>query len=103
MKSLHVLGICGSLRRQSTNLGLLRYAKEHAPSGMVIELASLQDVPFYNADLKEIPGPVQKLNESIGYRTLSCSSWVGGQIYLNSTRDDDYSRCFFSTSLCAST
>ena len=37
MKSLHVLGICGSLRRQSTNLGLLRYAKEHAPSGMVIE------------------------------------------------------------------
>jgi chromate reductase len=66
MKSLQVLGICGSLRRQSTNLGLLRYAKEHAPSGMVIELADLQDVPFYNADLKEIPGPVQKLNESIG-------------------------------------
>ena len=66
MKSLHVMGICGSLRRQSTNLGLLRYAKEHAPSGMVIELADLQDVPFYNADLKEIPGPVQKLNESIG-------------------------------------
>ena len=66
MKSLHVLGICGSLRSQSTNLGLLRYAKEHAPSGMVIELADLQDVPFYNADLKEIPDPVQKLNESIG-------------------------------------
>ena len=66
MKSLHVLGICGSLRRQSTNLGLLRYAKEHAPSGMVIELANLQDVPFYNADLKEIPGSVKKLNESIG-------------------------------------
>lgn len=66
MKSLHVLGICGSLRRQSTNLGLLRYAKEHAPSGMVIELADLQDVPFYNADIKEIPGPVQKLKESIG-------------------------------------
>ena len=66
MKSLHILGVCGSLRRQSTNLGLLRYAKEHAPSGVVIELADLQDVPFYNADFKEIPGPVQKFNESIG-------------------------------------
>ncbi len=66
MKSLHVLGICGSLRRQSKNLGLLRYAKEHAPSGMVIELADLQDVPFYNADIKEIPDSVQKLKESIG-------------------------------------
>ncbi len=66
MNSLNVLGICGSLRRQSTNLGLLKYAKEHAPSGMGIELADLQEVPFYNADLKEIPNAVQKLNESIG-------------------------------------
>ena len=65
MKSLHVLGICGSLRRQSTNLGLLRYAQEHAPAGMVTELADLQKIPFYNADIEEIPYPVQKLNESI--------------------------------------
>jgi chromate reductase len=65
MKPLHVLGICGSLRQQSTNLGLLRYAKENAPSGLEIQLADLRDVPFYNADLKEIPGPVRTLNESI--------------------------------------
>jgi len=65
MKTLHVLGICGSLRQQSTNLGLLRYARENAPFGLEIELADLRDVPFYNADLEEIPGPVQKLNESI--------------------------------------
>jgi chromate reductase, NAD(P)H dehydrogenase (quinone) len=65
MKPLHVLGICGSLRQQSTNFGLLRYAKNNVPSGLEIELADLQDVPFYNADLKEIPPPVQKLNESI--------------------------------------
>lgn len=65
MKRLHVLGICGSLRQQSTNFGLLRYAKNNAPSGLEIELANLQDIPFYNADLKEIPAPVQKLNESI--------------------------------------
>ena len=65
MKSYNILGICGSLRRQSTNMGLLRYAKEHAPSGVAIELADLENVPFYNADLEEIPGSVQKLNESI--------------------------------------
>ena len=65
MKSFNILGICGSLRRQSTNLGLLRYAKEHAPSGVAIELADLHNVPFYNADLEEIPGSVKKLNESI--------------------------------------
>jgi len=65
MKPLHVLGICGSLRQQSTNFGLLRYAKNNVPSGLEIELANLQDIPFYNADLKEIPPPVQKLNESI--------------------------------------
>lgn len=66
MNTLHVLGICGSLRKQSTNMGLLRYAKENAPSGLEIELADLSDVPFYNADLKEIPDSVQKLKESIG-------------------------------------
>jgi len=65
IKPLHVLGICGSLRQQSTNFGLLRYAKEKSPSGLEIELADLLDVPFYNADLKEIPPPVKALNESI--------------------------------------
>lgn len=66
MKPLHVLGICGSLRQQSTNFGLLRYAKSNAPFGLEIELADLHEVPFYNADLKEIPPPVRELNESIG-------------------------------------
>lgn len=65
MKTLQVLGICGSLRQQSTNLGLLRYARDHAPSGIEIELADLHDVPFYNADIQEIPAPVQKLKDSI--------------------------------------
>ena len=46
-------------------MGLLRYAKDHAPSGMLTELADLQKIPFYNADIEEIPGPVQKLYESI--------------------------------------
>jgi hypothetical protein len=41
MSTLKVLAICGSLRRASTNMGLLRYAKAHAPAGIQIEIADL--------------------------------------------------------------
>ncbi|TKB07127.1 NADPH-dependent FMN reductase [Desulforhopalus sp. IMCC35007] len=64
MKPLHILGICGSLRRNSTNLGLLRYAQVNAPEGLKIELADLKDVPFYNADIQEVPVSVQRLKNS---------------------------------------
>jgi chromate reductase len=65
MKPLHVLGICGSLRRNSTNLGLLRYAQVNAPEGIKIELADIRDMPFYNADIQEVPVSVQRLKNSI--------------------------------------
>ena len=61
MDTLKVLGVCGSLRRQSTNLGLLKYARENAPLGLAVKLAELTDVPFYNADLQPMPEPAQKL------------------------------------------
>lgn len=61
MKNLKVLGICGSLRRQSTNMGLLRYAQQHAPAGVEIKIAELAEVPFYNADYQEKPRAVQAL------------------------------------------
>ncbi|PLX95588.1 MAG: NAD(P)H-dependent oxidoreductase [Desulfuromonas sp.] len=61
MNGLKVLGICGSLREKSTNLGLLRYAREKAPAGMEISLANLADVPFYNADRSEKPPAVKTL------------------------------------------
>ena len=61
MKLRKILGICGSLRRQSTNMGLLRYAKAKAPTGMEIEIADLTAVPFYNADLFEKPAAVKAL------------------------------------------
>ena len=63
---MKVLGICGSLRRQSTNMNLLRYAREHAPPGMQIEIADLSAVPFYNADITEKPAAVQTLLSNIG-------------------------------------
>mmetsp|Transcript_5898 Transcript_5898/g.12420 ORF Transcript_5898/g.12420 Transcript_5898/m.12420 type:complete len:195 (+) Transcript_5898:87-671(+) len=48
---LKVLGICGSLRKQSTNLSALKYMASQAPQlGMEFEIANLDDVPFFNAD-----------------------------------------------------
>lgn len=65
MDKLKVLGICGSLRQQSTNLGLLKYAQENAPAGLEVKLANLTDVPFYNADLQKAPVPAQNLLDDI--------------------------------------
>jgi len=67
MESLKVIGICGSLRNKSTNSGLLRYAQEHAPAGMDIEIADLSEEPFYNADLLEKPANVQTLLTKIDH------------------------------------
>ncbi|MEL0028595.1 MAG: NAD(P)H-dependent oxidoreductase [Perlucidibaca sp.] len=61
MTTFRVLGICGSLRRKSTNMGLLRHASAHAPEGMTLEIADLLDVPFYNADIEEKPAAVSRL------------------------------------------
>lgn len=61
MRELKLLGICGSLRRQSTNAGLLRAAMAELPDGVSMEIADLSAVPFYNADLTEKPAAVRKL------------------------------------------
>jgi chromate reductase, NAD(P)H dehydrogenase (quinone) len=60
------LAICGSLRRQSCNLGLLRFAQANAPTGVDISIADLSEVPFYNADIAEKPASVVKLLAQIG-------------------------------------
>jgi len=61
MRTLNILGICGSLRKKSTNMGLLRYAQEHAPAGVEIKIADLSEVPFYNQDISEKPPAVRQL------------------------------------------
>ncbi len=65
MNTLKVVAICGSLRKQSTNMGLLRYAKENAPEGVIIEIADISSVPFYNADISEKPASVKTLIDQI--------------------------------------
>ncbi|HEY0143772.1 MAG TPA: NAD(P)H-dependent oxidoreductase [Thermoanaerobaculia bacterium] len=65
---MHVLGICGSLRRASYNRALLRAAIELAPEGMSIEIAEIRDVPLYDGDLEAeigFPEPVLRLREQI--------------------------------------
>ncbi len=66
MRELKLLGICGSLRRQSTNAGLLRAALAELPDGVSMEIADLSAVPFYNADLTEKPAPVHQLFARMG-------------------------------------
>lgn len=48
--TLNILGISGSLRAQSRNTGLLRFAKQCLPPTVNFQIADLADVPFYNAD-----------------------------------------------------
>ena len=43
---MNILAICGSLRKKSTNMGLLRYAQANAPEGSKITIADLSAVPF---------------------------------------------------------
>lgn len=63
---MNILAICGSLRKQSTNMGLLRYAQENAPEGSTITIADLSAVPFYNSDVTEKPEAVTRLLQQIG-------------------------------------
>lgn len=64
--ALKLLGISGSLRKKSCNSGLLRAAGGLLPAGVSLELADLQDIPFYNADLAEKPASVQRVLAQIG-------------------------------------
>ena len=50
-KTIHVLGIAGSLRKASFNLALLKKAQELAPGNMRLTIQTLIDIPLYNDDV----------------------------------------------------
>ena len=63
-----IIGIPGSLRAGSYNLMLLRAAAAAMPAGVTLEIASIRDIPLYDADLEAaqgIPGSVQRLKDRI--------------------------------------
>lgn len=65
---LTIIGISGSLRRDSYNAALLRSARDLAPAGLSIEIASIRDIPLYDADLEAehgIPEPVDTLKDRV--------------------------------------
>jgi chromate reductase, NAD(P)H dehydrogenase (quinone) len=49
---IHVLAVAGSLRRASTNRGLLRAALDVLPADMSMEVFDLAPFPVYNEDVR---------------------------------------------------
>jgi chromate reductase, NAD(P)H dehydrogenase (quinone) len=54
-KPVRILGIAGSLRRDSYNRATLRAAMELAPDGASIETFELDDIPGFNQDDEQNP------------------------------------------------
>jgi len=67
VSELSILGIAGSLRRDSYNRGLLRAAQELAPEGATIEtFDELDQIPLFNQDHEQNPAPkVTELKQRI--------------------------------------
>jgi chromate reductase len=65
---MRVLGISGSLRRDSLNSALLRAAAERLPAGAeLVEFERLRDIPPYDPDSEAVatPDAVRELREAI--------------------------------------
>jgi chromate reductase, NAD(P)H dehydrogenase (quinone) len=58
LPTLHFLGLCGSLRRVSSNLALLQAALQLLPEGVEMNIADpLDRLPHFNPDLDVVPPP----------------------------------------------
>jgi chromate reductase, NAD(P)H dehydrogenase (quinone) len=63
-----LVGLCGSLRRASFNLMLLRAAADLLPAGTTLDIASIRDIPLYDGDLEAeqgVPAAVEQLKDRI--------------------------------------
>ena len=65
--TIRVLGISGSLRKNSVNSGLLRAAQKVTPPEMVLSVFDLGSIPMYNEDVlaQEIPETVREFKSKI--------------------------------------
>jgi len=65
-KPIHILGIAGSLRRQSYNRAALRAAQQLAPEGVTLDIFELDGIPAFNQDEeKNTPAKVVELKQRI--------------------------------------
>ena len=64
---MKVLGISGSLRKDSYNTWALRAAQQLVPQGMTIEIADISQIPLYNGDVHAagLPDAVAALKEQV--------------------------------------
>ena len=60
-KPIKLVGVSGSLRKKSVNTGMLRAAQRALPEGVTMEMVSLIDIPFYNADFPEKTPAVKRV------------------------------------------
>jgi NAD(P)H-dependent FMN reductase len=62
-----LIGISGSLRRDSWNTQLLHTAQSLLPNEVALEIASIADVPLFNQDLEVdgLPPPVKLLRDDV--------------------------------------
>ncbi len=52
MKTMKILGISGSLRKESYNLALLKAATKLLPPETELEIMTLENIPLFNQDLE---------------------------------------------------
>lgn len=65
-ESFQILGIPGSLRKQSFNVSALKAAQQEVPAGAQLEIADIDDIPLYNQDLEQdLPPAVAALKQKI--------------------------------------
>jgi len=64
---MHVLGISGSLRKDSFNTAALHACAQLLPPGVTMSVADLSAIPLYNEDVRAqgLPAAVQQLREQI--------------------------------------
>lgn len=54
-ESITILGICGSLRKASWNLGALKAAQQLCPPGARLEICTLEGLPHFDQDEEKAP------------------------------------------------
>ena len=58
------VGICGSLRKNSRNMGMLRCASEVMPEGNALKILDISEIPLYREDIAK-PESVKLLAEKV--------------------------------------
>lgn len=64
--NINIIGLSGSLRKNSYNLSTLKFIKENMPEGVNFDILDLSLIPMFNEDLEETnPKEVEILKQKI--------------------------------------